>query len=85
MSWEKKPNGPVAWVQRVEGALRHPDGSADIAAYGRMAHRERDAAILAAVQDTARSLRAMWSAISRALRRSLGRSGRIRSNAPLRS
>ena len=86
MSWEMKP---ATWLQGVEGALRHPDGSPDIAAYGRIAHRERDAAILAAVQDTARSLRAMWSAISRALRRSLGRSlgrsGRIRSNAPLRS
>ena len=85
MSWEKKPNGPASWVQRVDGALRHPDGSPDIAAYGRIAHRERDAAILATVQDTARSLRAMWSAISRALGRSWGRSGRIRSNAPLRS
>ncbi len=62
MSWEKKPDGPVSG-QGVEGALRHPDGSPDIAAYGRIAHRERDAAILAAVQDTARSLRAMWSAI----------------------
>ena len=80
MSWEKKPNAPVSWVQRVEGALRHPDGQPDIAAYGRIAHRDRDAAILAAVQDTARSLRAMWSAISRIM----GRSGRIRSNAPLR-
>ena len=26
MSWEKKPDGPESWVQRVEGALRHPDG-----------------------------------------------------------
>jgi hypothetical protein len=46
MSREKKLNGPVSWVQRVEGALRHPDGRPDIAAYGRIAHRERDAAIL---------------------------------------
>jgi hypothetical protein len=84
MPWENKPAGPASWVQRVEGALRHPDGSPDIAAYGRIAHRERDAAVVAAVQDTARSLRAMASAISRALRWSLGRSGRIRSNAPLR-
>jgi len=80
MSREKQPNGPVSWVQRVDGALRHPDGSPDIAAYGRIAHRERDAAVLAAVRDTARSLRAMWSAITRVA----GRSGRIRSNAPLR-
>ena len=81
MSWENKPAGPVSWMQRVEGALRHPDGSPNIAAYGRIAHHERDAAILAALQDTARSLRAMASAISRVV----GRSGRIRSNAPLRS
>ena len=51
MSWEKKPDGPVSWGQGVEGELRHPDGSPDIAAYGRIAHRERDAAILAAVQE----------------------------------
>ena len=80
MPWEKKPDGPVSWGQAVEGALRHPDGSPDIAAYRKIAHRERDAAILAAVQDTARALRATWSVISRVL----GRSGRIRSNAPLR-
>jgi hypothetical protein len=80
MCWENMPAGPASWLQRVEGALRHPDGSPDIAAYGRIAHRERDAAILAAVQDTAHSIRATWSAISRVV----GRSGRIRSNAPLR-
>ena len=80
MSWEQKQASPVLRVQCVEGVLRRPDGSPDIAAYGRIAHRERNAAILAAVQDTGRSLRAIWSAISRIL----GRSGRIRSNAPLR-
>jgi len=80
MSLETKPTEPVSGVRRGEGALRHPDGSPDIATYGRIAHRERDAAILAAVQDAARSLRAMASAISRVV----GRSGRIRSNAPLR-
>ena len=81
MSWEKKLHGHV---RAVEGALRHPDGSPDIAAYGRIAHHQRDAAVVAAVQDTARSLRAMWSSIWRGLGGSLGRSGRIRSNAPLR-
>jgi hypothetical protein len=80
MSWENKPDGPKSWLQAVEGALRHPDGSPDIAAYGRIAHRERDAAIASAVRDTARSIRAILSAIWRVL----GRSGRIRSNAPLR-
>ena len=76
MSWENNPH-----------RLRHPDGSPDIAAYGRIAHRERDAAIFAAVRDTARSLRAMWRVLARSLGRSLdrslGRPGRIRSNAPL--
>ena len=72
MSWEKKPDGPESWVQRVEGALRHPDGSLDIAAYGRTAHRERDAAMLSAVQETARSLGVMSSAIWRVLGRSGG-------------
>ena len=81
MSWKKKLH---RHVRGVEGALRHPDGSPDIAAYGRIAQRERDAAVLAAVQDTARSLRVMWSAIWRVLGGSSGRPGRIRSNAPLR-
>ena len=81
MVWENNPR------------LRHPDGSPDIAAYGRIAHRERDAAVLAAVQEAARSLRAMWRSLTRSLAQSFGRSldrslgqpGRIRSNAPLRS
>ena len=81
MSWETKPNGLTSWEQRLEEALHHPDGSPDIAAYGRIAHRERDAAILSAVQEAASSLRAMSSAIWRVL----GRSERIRSNMPLRS
>ena len=74
MSWEKKPGGPAWWGWGLEGALRHADGSPDIAAYGRIAHRHRDAAVLAAVQDTARSLRAMWLAIWRVSGRSAGRS-----------
>ena len=80
MSWEKKPNGPVSWVQRVEGALRHPDGSPDITAYGRIAHHQRDAAIASAAREAAHSVRAIVSAVWRVL----GRSGRIRSSAPLR-
>jgi len=77
MSWEKNPCGPAL---NAGGGLRHPDGRPDIAAYGRIAHRERDAAVLSAVRDTVRSLRAMSLAVSRAL----SRPGRIRSNAPLR-
>ncbi|CAN0509334.1 unnamed protein product, partial [Phaeothamnion confervicola] len=58
--------------------VRHPGGSIDIATYARIAHRERDAAIAAAVRQTAGSIRALWSAIWRGL----GRSGRTRLNAP---
>lgn len=59
MSWEEKPGDAAS--QRVERVLRHPDGSPDIAAYSRIAHRERDAAILSATREAARRLRATWS------------------------
>lgn len=72
MSWEKKG---------VEGLLHHPDGSPNIAAYARIAHRERAAAIASSLRGAARSVRTMPSAI----RRVLGRPGRIRLNTPLRS
>lgn len=78
MSWEEKPDGPTR--RGIDGALRHPDGSPDIAAYARIARRERQEAIVSAVQDAARNVRAMSSAIWRVV----GRPGRIRSNAPLR-
>ena len=81
MSWEMKLNGAASWAQGVEGALRHPDGSPDIAAYGRIAHRQRDAAIVSAMRKAAHSIRALASAIWRIL----GQQGRVRSNAPLRS
>ena len=81
MSWEKKPNGPASWVQGVEGAIRNPDGHINIAAYARIAHRERDAAVVAAMRETAHSIRALSVAIWRVL----SRSGRIRLNAPLRN
>jgi hypothetical protein len=81
MSREKRPSGPAPWGRGIEGALRHPDGSPDIAAYRTIAHRERDAAIVYAVRETMRFVRAMPSAIGRVLRRS----GRIRLNASLRS
>jgi hypothetical protein len=71
MSWEKKG---------LEGLLHHPDGSPNIAAYSKIAHRKRQVAIAAAVRETARSLRAVPSAI----RRVLGRPGPIRLNTPLR-
>lgn len=70
MSWEKKPNGPGARGRTIEGTLRHPDGSPDIAAYGKIAHRQREAAILSAVRETADRLRAISSVIWRVLGRS---------------
>jgi hypothetical protein len=70
MSWEKKPGRPAQ--------LRHPDGSPDIAAYGRIAHREREVAIASAVRETMRILLAIPSVVGRAL----GRPGRIQLNAP---
>ena len=47
MSREEKSNGRVLRVQEIEGVLRHPDGSLDIAAYAKLAHRERATAIAA--------------------------------------
>jgi hypothetical protein len=80
MGKNSKPANDLAIVSDSRNALRNPDGHIDIAAYARIAHRERDAAIHSAVKETARSIRAISSAIWRAL----SRSGRIRSNAPLR-
>ena len=77
MSWEKRPARPV---QGLEGTLRHPDGSPDIAAYSKIAHHQREAAIVSAVRDIMRILLAMPSAVGSAL----GRSGRIQLNAPPR-
>ena len=62
---------------KVWRTLRHPDGSPDIAAYSKIAHQERAAAIVSAVRETMRILLAMPSVVGRAL----GRPGRIRVNA----
>lgn len=75
MAWEKKD-----WEKNgLEGLLHHPDGSPNIAAYAKIAHRERAAAIASALRDVMRSVRAMPYAIWR----TLGRQGRIRLNTPL--
>jgi hypothetical protein len=71
-----KNSKPANDLAIVSGSRDH----IDIAAYARIAHRERDAAIASAVRKAAHSVRALSAAIWRAL----GRSGRIRSNAPLR-
>jgi len=80
MGKNSKPANDLAIVSDSRDTLRNPDGHIDIAAYARIAHRERDAAIHSAVKETARSIRAISSAIWRAL----SRLGRIRSNAPFR-
>ena len=48
---------------RIEGVLRHPDGSVDIAAYAKLAHRERAAAIASSARAAIRMVREMLSAI----------------------
>lgn len=50
-------------AKHVEGVLRHPDGSVDIAAYARIAHRERAAAIASSARATIRMVRGIWSVI----------------------
>ena len=85
MGKNSKPANDLAIVCDSRDAVRNPDGSINIAAYARIAHRERDAAVVSAVSKAAHGTRALASAIWRALGRSLGRSGRTRLNAPLRS
>jgi hypothetical protein len=55
MSWENKPSRPAE--------LRHPDGSPDIAAYGRIAHRQRAAAIAFSAREAIRIVGETLSAI----------------------
>ena len=58
MSWEMNTNG---------GVLRHPDGSPDIAAYARLAHRERATAIAASAGEAMRMVREMATALRASL------------------
>jgi hypothetical protein len=62
MSWDQKPNRHSR-VQGTEGVLRHPDGCADIAAYAKLAHRERAAAIADSVRSIGQLLRRTLSAV----------------------
>jgi hypothetical protein len=50
-------------LHELDGVLRYPDGSADIAAYAKLAHRERDAAVAALAREGIRRVREMWSAV----------------------
>jgi len=63
MSREQKPNGRSLRVQEIDGVLRYPDGSIDIAAYAKLAHRERAAAIAASAREAIRMVREMLSVI----------------------
>ena len=50
-------------AKHFEGVLRHPDGSVDIAAYARIAHRERAAALASAARAAIGMVREMLSGI----------------------
>jgi hypothetical protein len=67
MSRELNPNGHAPRAQDVEGVLedilRHPDGSPDIAAYAKLAHRERAAAVAASAREGIRRVREMLSGL----------------------
>ena len=47
----------------IDGVLRRPDGSFDIAAYAKLAHRARAAAIASAVRNVILTVRSVLSAI----------------------
>jgi len=63
MSLEVNPNGRALRVQEIEGVLRYPDGSIDIAAYAKRAHRERAMAIAASAKAGIRKVRKMVAAV----------------------
>jgi hypothetical protein len=67
MSREVNPNGHASRARDVEGVLegilRHPDGSPDIAAYAKLAHRERAAAVAALAREVIHKVRAMVSGL----------------------
>jgi hypothetical protein len=67
MSREVNPNGHAPRAQDMEGVLRRPDGSLDIAAYAKLAHRERAAAIAASARKAIRMVREMVSAVRASL------------------
>ena len=65
---EQKSNGRSR-LQEIEGVLRYPDGSVDIAAYAKLAHREREEAIAASARESIRRMREIWSAVWRSVTR----------------
>ena len=63
MSWEENSNGRAPRAPEFERVLRRPDGSIDIAAYAKIAHRHRAAAIAFSVRETIRTVLATLSAV----------------------
>lgn len=63
MSREVIPNGRAPRAQDIEDVLRRPDGSFDIAAYAKIAHRERAVVITASVGEGLRRVREMVSGV----------------------
>ncbi len=63
MDRQVNPNGHAPRAQDIKGGLRHPDGSLDIAAYAKLAHRERAAAIAASARGAVRMVREMGAAV----------------------
>ncbi|MDP3077318.1 hypothetical protein [Bradyrhizobium sp.] len=59
MSREMYPNSQAPEAQDIEGVRRRPDGSFDIAAYAKLAHRERAAAIASSAGEAMRMAREM--------------------------
>lgn len=66
MSRENKPN-ERAPVDDFGAVLRCPDGGFDIAAYAKIAHRERALASVSMVKEAIRMVREMASAIRKRL------------------
>ena len=67
MSLEQRSNGSSLIVQEIEGVLRYADGSVDIAAYAKQAHRERAAAIATLAREALRMVREMLSGVRASL------------------
>ncbi len=75
MSMEVNLNDHAPRAQDIEGVLRHPDGSFDCAAYAKLAHRERAAAMAASAGKAIRMVREMMSGV-RASLAPIAKSGR---------
>jgi hypothetical protein len=59
----QKPSGGASGGHEIEEVLRLPDGSVDIAAYAKIAHRQRAEAIVYSMRETIGRARGMLSAM----------------------